>query len=69
MGADPLDAECPHGFPLRYVKRCADCRRQRRRDDEAARFKAAMAKRWPTLDVAALAANDRDDDDDRGRGR
>lgn len=56
------DDECPHGFPPRYVKRCADCRKARRRAEEAAKFKALLAQRATrTLlpDAAQLAANDR----------
>jgi hypothetical protein len=54
------DEECPHGFPPRYIKRCADCRRARRRAEEAARFRAALAA---LPDAARAAANDREDDD------
>lgn len=60
-GVDVATGECPHGFPARYAKRCADCRRARRRQSEAARFKQAAA-RTLGVDVAQLAANDTDDD-------
>jgi hypothetical protein len=56
---DPRTGECAHGFPARYVKRCPDCRRARRRKLEADRFRAAAARQG--IDVARLAANDGDD--------
>jgi hypothetical protein len=57
-----MDAECPHGVPARYAKRCADCRRDRRHAEEQAKFKAAMAARAATtLDAASRAAGERGD--------
>lgn len=53
--------DCPHGFEARYVKRCAQCRADRRRAAERARFRAALLN---LPDAARYAANDRDEDDD-----
>ena len=54
------DVECPHGDPR--PKRCALCRRDRRRASEAARLRAALLAR---PDYARHAANDHDDDGGR----
>lgn len=57
MTGPPGAADCPHGDPR--PTRCALCRRDRRRESERARLRAALLTR---PDFARHAANDHDDD-------